>query len=717
LAVNPVEKRLNLFPESVAVQETDDGAELTLAGLSLSQLAARHGTPLYIYDAATLDAAVAAYAAALARCYPAPSGITYAGKAFLRLALAQWTQRHDLWVDCTGSGELAVARAAAVPRDHILLHGVNKREALLETALTAAGTIVVDNLTELHRLSTLAKQGSRLPDLWLRFKPGRAVETHSHIQTGHEESKFGLGWDEILQAAALCRDHGLPLAGLHFHLGSQFRDPGPIEYALERTLDLAAALQLPERWALSPGGGLGVAYHEDQLPHPDPEAYVCLVAERIVAGCRARGLPLPRLQFEPGRSLVARAGVAVYRVGAIKQAGARRWLLLDGGMADNPRFALYGARYSALPLRDPLRPAAPTPATFAGPYCESGDVLIEDLPFAAVAEGEFVALPLSGAYHLSMASNYNGALRPAVLWLEDAQATLIQERETPADLLRRDRPLPARELPLTAVPLRKYHVNGNDYILASLADLRRVPDPEEIRHLCDRHRGFGSDGLLLDTSTPDRTFSLRIFNPDGSEAEKSGNGLSMFTRYLWETGRLGGEPAAISTKGGPVSARYDPRSRQVTLAIGAARFPASGETLVPETMTLEGRTFEYCAVDLGNPHCVVLADQLSEAETRRWGPHFENAPRFPERTNVQFLQVRDRANIAIEIWERGAGYTLASGSSSSAAAAVAHALGLCEANVTVHTPGGSVTVAIAPDGQITLTATVTKVWEGYLAAG
>jgi diaminopimelate decarboxylase len=712
-----MEKRLQLFPDTVAVTATETGAELTLAGQSLQALAGQHGTPLYLYDVATLDGAVAAYAGALARCYPGEAGITYAGKAFLRLALAQWTQRHDLWVDCTGRGELAVAQAAGVPRERILLHGVNKSSDLLGTAVTAVGTIVVDNLTELQRLADMADAGQQLPNLWLRFKPGRAVETHSHIQTGHEESKFGLGWDEVHEAAALCREQGLPLAGLHFHLGSQFRDPGPIAYALERTLELAAALQLPEQWTLSPGGGLGVAYHEDQLPHPDPAAYVCLVAERIVAGCRQRGLSLPRLQLEPGRSLVARAGVALYRTGAIKQAGARRWLLIDGGMADNPRFALYGARYSALPVRDPLRPPAASPATFAGPYCESGDVIIEDLPFAAIEEGELVAVPLSGAYHLSMASNYNGALRPAVLWLEDGAATLIQARETPAGLLRRDRPLPGVVVSLADVPLRKYHVNGNDYILASLADLRRVPNAVEIRQLCDRHRGFGSDGLLLDTSTPEGAFSLRIFNPDGSEAEKSGNGLSMFTRYLWETGRIGSEPATIHTRGGLVRARYQPESCQVRLDIGIARFPASGAPLVPEKLVFDGRTFDYCAVDLGNPHCVVLNTDLSEAETRRWGSLFENAPRFPERTNVQFLSVRDQANIAIEIWERGAGYTPASGSSSSAAAAVAHALALTGPDVTVHTPGGHVTVCIAGDGQITLTAPVTKVWEGYLAQG
>jgi diaminopimelate decarboxylase len=156
-----------------------------------------------------------------------------------------------------------------------------------------------------------------------------------------------------------------------------------------------------------------------------------------MAGCCARNLPLPRLHLEPGRSIVAQAGVALYRVGVVKQSGEKRWLLVDGGLADNPRPALYGARYSALPVRDPLR--APTsPASVAGPYCESGDVLIDDLPLPAVAEGELLAVPVSGAYHLNMGSNYNGARRPAVLWLRNGRAQLVQRRETVDELLRRD---------------------------------------------------------------------------------------------------------------------------------------------------------------------------------------------------------------------------------------------------------------------------------------
>jgi diaminopimelate decarboxylase len=188
---------------------------------------------------------------------------------------------------------------------------------------------------------------------------------------------------------------------------------------------------------LSPGGGWGVAYHEDELPHPPVEEYVRFIAANLAGLCRERNLPLPALQLEPGRSLVARAGVAVYRVGAIKRTPNRRWLLLDGGMADNIRPALYGARYSALPIENPNRPDT-EPAWLGGPYCESGDVLIEGLPLPDIQTGERIAIPGRGAYHLSMSCNYNGALKPAVLWLDQGKATLIKRRQTVGDLLQYD---------------------------------------------------------------------------------------------------------------------------------------------------------------------------------------------------------------------------------------------------------------------------------------
>ncbi len=709
--------RLQLFPITTRIE----GETLTVGGCNLAKLAEQYGTPLYVYDAATMDAAVRDYRRALQTHYPGKSGITYAGKAFLSVAVAQWTQRHGLWVDCTGLGEMRVAAAAGVPREHVLVHGVNKSRQVLTAALAQAGTIVVDNLPELNRLSEIASHaGSPLPNLWLRFRPGRAVDTHVKIQTGQEDSKFGMSATEIVEAANFCRQHGFPLTGLHFHLGSKFHDPSPLVEALERTLALAKEIRMAGDWTLCIGGGWGVAYHEDDLPQPSVDEYVRFAAESVVEICRREGMPLPRLQVEPGRGLVARAGVAIYRVGGVKRTPNRRWLLLDGGMADNPRFALYQARYTALPVRRPARPAV-GPAWLAGPYCESGDILIENLPFPDVQEDELVAIPVSGAYQLSMASNYNGATRPAALWLEGGKAHPMRERETPDDLIRRDMPLPGSESVFAAVPFHKYQALGNDYLVVNEADLAAPLMPEQVRRICHPHYGVGADGIALDVSTPEQ-FAVRIFNPDGSEAEISGNGVRIFARYLFDSGRIHAAPVAIWTKGRSVTARVRPDGRSVTVDMGTPSFdsrkiPVAGPArdVVDETIEMAGETLRCCAVTVGNPHCVVLREHVTAEEARRLGPLIENHPVFPNRTNVQFMEVLGRNDIRIEIWERGAGYTLASGSSSCAAAAAAHRLGLCDEHITVHMPGGEIDIAIGEDGRIRMSGPVAKVWDGYLS--
>ena len=225
------------------------------------------------------------------------------------------------------------------------------------------------------------------------------------------------------------------MQGIHFHQGSNFRDPEPLIPAIDMALELAKEIDFRGEWHFCPGGGWGVAYHEDELPNPSVESYVRGIAESVVEGCQQRGLELPHLHLEPGRSLVARAGVALYRVGAIKRRGGKTWLLADGGMADNPRFALYGAKYSCLPVTDLARLWAGK-VSIAGPYCESGDIVIDDLSMPDIQEGEWIAIPVAGAYHVSMSSNYNGARRPAVLWLEEKGAKLIMQRETVEDLLK-----------------------------------------------------------------------------------------------------------------------------------------------------------------------------------------------------------------------------------------------------------------------------------------
>jgi diaminopimelate decarboxylase len=224
---------------------------------------------------------------------------------------------------------------------------------------------------------------------------------------------------------------------LHFHQGSQFRDPEPLGDGIDRALDLAEEIGFAGDWHLSPGGGWGVSYNEGDLPHPPVEMYVRFIAANLLEGCQKRGLSLPHLHLEPGRSLVARAAVALYQVGTVKQTSGKTWLLIDGGMADNPRHALYGTKYSCLTLERPF--AAPSgPVSIAGPFCESGDVLIEQIPLRTVREGELIAIPVSGAYQLSMSSNYNGARRPAVVLIQNGRDRLIQARETALDLTRRD---------------------------------------------------------------------------------------------------------------------------------------------------------------------------------------------------------------------------------------------------------------------------------------
>jgi diaminopimelate decarboxylase len=428
-----ITERLALFPDSTRVHNNS----LSIAGHDLTLLADRYGTPLYVYDRATLEASIKSYLDALTAYYPSSARLTYAGKAFLCKAIAKWTQVYDLMVDCTGEAEIAMALAGSVPRQNLLVHGVNKSLTDLRSALAHAGTIVVDNITELEHLQSLRLEGpSPIPDLWLRLLPGVAVRTHHvHTQTGQHDSKFGMTRTELLEAADFCKAHHLPLKGIHFHLGSNFRDPEPLLPAIDIALDLAKELGFKDGWHFCPGGGWAVAYHEDELPGPAIEGYVRGIAEAVADGCQTRGLQLPHLHLEPGRSLVARAGVVLYRVGAIKRRGERTWLLIDGGMADNPRHALYGSKYSCLAVTA-LDREKTEHVSIGGPYCESGDVVIEDLLMPEVKEGELIAIPVAGAYHMSMASNYNGARRPAVLWLEEGREKVIVQRETVQDLLK-----------------------------------------------------------------------------------------------------------------------------------------------------------------------------------------------------------------------------------------------------------------------------------------
>jgi diaminopimelate epimerase len=269
----------------------------------------------------------------------------------------------------------------------------------------------------------------------------------------------------------------------------------------------------------------------------------------------------------------------------------------------------------------------------------------------------------------------------------------------------------------------KYHALGNDYIVI---DPKNLPSPlsvEQIKTICHRNFGVGSDGILLGPlPTKKAEFGLRIFNPDGSEAEKSGNGLRIFSRYLWDKKLVGKEEFSIETKGGIVRATVMQRGKIVRVEMGNVSFwsdeiPVAGprREVINEPIHLRGLQYNFCAATVGNPHCVLPLPKISADLARQIGPLLETHARFPNRTNVQLMKVLDRKNIQIEIWERGAGYTLASGSSSSASAAVAHKLGLCDREISVHMPGGIIEIEIGDNYSIRMTGGVTKVADGVMS--
>ena len=269
----------------------------------------------------------------------------------------------------------------------------------------------------------------------------------------------------------------------------------------------------------------------------------------------------------------------------------------------------------------------------------------------------------------------------------------------------------------------KYHALGNDYIVILPADIQSELSPEVIRRICHRNYGIGSDGILLGPlDSADCDFGLRIFNPDGTEAEKSGNGLRIFARFLWDKDLVLGQPFSVETPGGPVLCEVGADSKGVKVEMGKVRFdsraiPVEGSVreVLNEKLEIEDRVLRYCAATVGNPHCIVFSEDPTPEQARRYGPLIEVAPRFPNRTNVQFMKVMDRNNIRIEIWERGAGYTLASGSSSTAAAAVALKLGLCEPDILVHMPGGRLSIRFNYDFYAAMIGPVTKICDGIMA--
>lgn len=409
----------------------DEAGSLTIAGHSLDGLADQYGTPLYVYDGFTIQEQARRLRDQLQRQYPGEFEITYAAKAYFSLGMARKLAKLDLGVDVVSLGEMAVARRAGFPPERIHLHGNNKSEAELDAALNLGiQAVVVDSLDELEVLEGLAARKQQVCNIWLRISPGVTVNTHAYLQTSHHTSKFGLTTEGEQAAQAVRRALGSPwlqLTGLHTHLGSNFFEPEPYRSAIASLAALGETCEyIPQ--ALSPGGGWGVPYVLDQA-EGNPEPWIATVSRAIQDEFGRRKWPLPRLVIEPGRWLMARSGIAVYTVGTTKTAGdGTRFVAVDGGMADNPRPALYDAQYTAFLACQPEAETVQT-VRLVGRFCESGDHLISEVQLPEVFRGDRLVTPVAGAYQLSMASNYNLSPRPAVLWLEEGTVQVLQKRE------------------------------------------------------------------------------------------------------------------------------------------------------------------------------------------------------------------------------------------------------------------------------------------------
>jgi diaminopimelate decarboxylase len=408
---------------------------MEVGGCDLVELARVHGTPLYVYDEATVRQRASEYIAAMGSA----GQVLYSAKAFASPQFLRVITEEGLGLDVVSEGELHLALKSGFPQDRIHFLGNNKSRQDVEAAYRAGATIVIDGEYEFELLRQVVPEGKRTP-VMLRLSPGVRPDTHDHISTGQLDSKFGFSIESgaARRAVEKALEHPrLDLIGLHSHIGSQIFGLGAYEHAMSMMLDLV--LQLRDELGFEPrklgaGGGLGIAYTREDDP-PTPRHFVEVIYNALVAGCAQRGLKLPELVVEPGRSIAGPAGMALYTVGSIKDIpGVRRYVAVDGGMGDNIRPKLYGARYEAYLASDPDR-APDGKVTIAGKYCESTDILITDIEMPPLAPGDIIAVPAAGAYCLAMASNYNGMPRPEVLMLRDGEARVMRRRETLDDLV------------------------------------------------------------------------------------------------------------------------------------------------------------------------------------------------------------------------------------------------------------------------------------------
>lgn len=425
-------------------QIQEENGELILGGVGVKTLAAQYGTPLYVMDENVIRSNMRAFKSSMDKYYGGKGLVCYASKAFSCKEIYRIAKEEGIGADVVSIGEMYTAKSVGFPMDQVCFHGNNKTRRELEAALDWGVTrIVVDNLTELHTLSALAKEKGIIAEILLRIKPGIDAHTHNFIRTGQIDSKFGLALEtgEAMEGVkeALAAE-SVTLRGLHCHIGSQIFSVDPFVHAAEVMMGFLGQIkaetgvELPE---LNLGGGFGILYTDEDEPVPFGD-YMEPVSRAVKASAEKLGLSQPFVLIEPGRSIVGEAGTTLYTVGSVKEIpDIRTYVSVDGGMGDNPRYILYQAKYDMILANRVNEPATET-VTVAGRCCESGDLLGEDVPLAPAKPGDLLAVFATGAYNYSMASRYNRVGIPPVVMVKDGASRVIVRGESLEDLVRND---------------------------------------------------------------------------------------------------------------------------------------------------------------------------------------------------------------------------------------------------------------------------------------
>ena len=420
--------------------EVNQNGELTIGGVTATELVSQYQTPLYVYDVNHMRQQMRAFKAVFMK-RKLDYAVSYASKAFATVAMYEVAAQEDVHLDVVSGGEIQTALAANYPMNHVSFNGNNKSVAELEMAVDSGlGTIILDNFYELDILHDVLSERDKKQDVLLRITPGVEAHTHDYISTGQTDSKFGFDVASGQAYTALQKaiaDPYLNVLGVSAHIGSQIFDVTGFQMAAAKLVDLV------HEWGFDPqvintGGGFGIRYTEDDKPLPATE-FVEAIIETITEKTTSYGMAMPAIWIEPGRAIVGPAGYNLYTIGAKKDVpGIRTYLSVDGGMGDNIRPALYEAKYEAVLANNPQAPTEQV-VRVAGKYCESGDVLVWQQELPKTKPGDVLAVLATGAYGYSMASNYNRNPRPAVVFVEDGHSQLVVERETYTDMIRLDK--------------------------------------------------------------------------------------------------------------------------------------------------------------------------------------------------------------------------------------------------------------------------------------